>query len=321
MLKKIILITISIAVSGCSLIAPERLDKYWCNEPYLKENSKQFGPDELVAARKGYMYVTAAALALQGNNEEDKNHWIEIPKRLEPIQLQSIDKNQPYKIKGPKGFEARAFLLHDKKQPDQIEALVIAYTGSQMDDFKNDWYLADFKGDMSQYNQARELLKTLSTQYPHVHKIVVTGFSLGGALAAHVALHPDTSKYVSEVWTFNPSGRIHDLRTKAEKRAMANSKERDPRFWLVANYSEAVRYTRSLTAHYIFGFDWIPAPKDQFVNKVELYKTNPIQGHFRYILFRDLMWAAELDARINKAEYNEPLEILRKTHFSACKLQ
>ncbi|WP_213030096.1 hypothetical protein, partial [Acinetobacter baumannii] len=99
------------------------------------------------------------------------------------------------------------------------------------------------------------------------------------------------SSVVSEVWTVNPSGRIDDLRSKAKKKSMANSTLRDPRFWLVANYLEAVRYTRSLTAHYFFGSDWIPAPKSQFVNRVELYKTNPVQGHFRYILFRYLLWA------------------------------
>jgi dienelactone hydrolase len=313
MLKTILLMATVTILGGCSIFAHEAPGAYWCNEPFLKEDSRQFGDDELAAARQGYMYVTAAALALQGNENEDKDHWIGIPSRLKPI--------QPDPFLGTDGFQARAFLLYDKNHPAQIEALVIAYTGSQSNDIWEDWIKADFLKDQSQYNQARELLKDLSVKYPDVHKIIVTGFSLGGALAAHVALHKDTSSLVSEVWTFNPSGRIYDLRSKAEKKTMANSTLRDPRFWLVANYLEAVRYTRSLTAHYFFGSDWIPAPKSQFVNRVELYKTNPVQGHFRYILFRDLLWAGELDARINKLDENEPLEILRNTHFSSCRIK
>jgi len=290
---------------------PKKKSKYLGNQPYLEEKARPFGKDELIAARKGYMYVTAAALSLQGDGQEDKDHWIEIPTRLKPI--------QPDPFIGSKGFQARVFLLHDKNNFDQIEALVIAYTGSQMNSIQNiwyDWIVADFLGGQSQHEQARELLKSLVAKYPNIHKVVVTGFSLGGALAAHVALHPDTSKYVSEAWTFNPSGRIYDMRPEKEKDAMANSDERDPRFWLVANYAEGARYSRTNFTHrYIRGFDWIPAPYDNFVNKIQLLPVNSIKGHFRYVLFRDLLWAAELDARINKIEPNEPLEIITHTHF------
>lgn len=306
-LNEIVPIMMITMLGGCSIFQ-EKPNIYSCNIPWLKVDSTQFEDDELIAARNGYMYVTAAALALQGN--EEKDHWIGIPERMKPI--------QPDPFIGTKGFQARAFLLYDKNDPDQIEALVVAYTGSQMDDLWNDWVLADIVGNKSQFIQARELLQKLIAEYPSVNKRILTGFSLGGALAAHVALHPDTSQYVSEVWTFNPSGRINDMRPKAEKKAVAYSDTRDPRFWLVANHVEFVRYTRSSFSYKVFGFDWIPAPYSQFVNKIELYPTNPIKGHFRYILFRDLLWAAELDARKHKIEQNEPLKILQNTHFSAC---
>lgn len=259
------------------------------------------------------MYVTAAALALQQDYKKDHKHWIEVPKRLVPI--------EPDPIIGKSGFQARAFLLYDKKQANRIEALIVAYTGSQSRDFWNDWIVVNAFGSQSQHDQARELLKLLSKKYSNIPKRVVTGFSLGGALAAHVALHPDTSKLVTEVWTFNPSGRIYDPRSIEEKIKTADSVKRDQRFWLVANYVEGVRYTRTNIARFVRGVDWIPAPYHQFINKVELINTNPVQGHYRYILFRDLMFAAEQDARIRgiPTELNEPLEILKNTHFSSCK--
>lgn len=310
MLKSIISIVMVATLTGCSIF-PTKPNQYSCNEPYLKKENKPFGDDEYLAARNGYMYVTAAALALQGSEKKDKDHWIGRPERLVPI--------EPDPFFGTKGFQARAFLLYDKQHSDQIEALVIAYTGSQTNDFWNDWVLANFAGKEFQYDQARELFQNLVAKYPNVHKRVVTGFSLGGGLAAHVALHPDTSKYVSEAWTFNPSGRIHDMRPKEVKKAMAYSVERDARFWLVANDVEIVRYTRSNIGYKVFGLDWIPAPDHQFVNKVKLRDANAVTGHFRYVLFRDLLWAAELDARSNKIEPNEPLKILQETHFSGCK--
>jgi hypothetical protein len=310
MLKHTLAAVSALLLSACAIVDKEKPGVYWCNEPFLKTNQVQFEHDELSAARNGYMYVTAAALALQGDSEEDRAHWIEIPKRLTPI--------QPDPIYGDVGFQARAFLLHKSPGSTEIEALVVAFTGSQFSDFWKDWFITNIAGSTSQHLQARELVKRLTSKYPSVPKRVLTGFSLGGALASHVALHPETSKLVDEVWAFNPSGRIFDMRSNEEKEKTAS--ERDPRFWLVANYAEGIRYTRSNFLSWMPGIDWIPAPKHQFVNRIELIKTNPVQGHYRYILFRDLIFAAEQDARIRGVpeSKNEPLEILRDTRFAAC---
>jgi len=303
-------IGLSLLLSACAIVNKERPGVYWCNEPFLRTDQVQFEKDELSAARNGYMYVTAAALALQGDKLEDKAHWIETPKRLVPI--------KPDPIYGEDGFQARAFLLHRSPGSQEIEALVIAFTGSQFDDFWKDWVVTNFIGSTSQYAQARELFRKIASEHPDVPKRILTGFSLGGALASHVALHPDTSKSVDEVWAFNPSGRIFDVRSDEDKRKTAS--ERDSRFWLVANYAEGIRYTRTNFLSWVSGVDWIPAPKNQFVNRIELVKTNPIQGHYRYILFRDLIFAAEQDSRIRGVSeaQNESLEILRQTSFAAC---
>lgn len=301
----------AVLLCGCAIFGYEKPGRYWCNEPFLRVDQLQFEAHELNAARLGYMYVTAAALSLQGTEQEDKDHWIDLPARLVPI--------SPDPYFGEGGFQARSFLLKNKNDFISNEALVVAFTGSQSHDFWNDWISTNFLGSRVQHEQARKYFIELTKKYPNIEKRVLTGFSMGGALAAHVGLHPETSTKVTEVWAFNPSLRIYDDRPPEAK----STAGRDSRFWLVANYNEIVRYMRTAQVSVIRGFAWIPAPQTQFLNRVELVKTNPIQGHFRYILTRDLLWAAEQDARARgiPSQDNEPLKILKGTRFKSCNRQ
>lgn len=299
----------ALALSGCVTIGDKTNNDWYCNDPYLSTQVKHFGTDELKAARNGYMYAVAAALALQGTGQEDRDNWFSVPRRMTPVEAEPFH--------GTDGFQAMSFILRSKDSDPKKDTLVIAFTGSQTSDFWNDWIKTNILGSRSQHDQARAYFKKLAAQYPQIKHRVVSGFSMGGALAAHVGLNPETSSSVKEIWAFNPSLRIHDDRT-AEEIKITNA-QRDSRFWLVSNHNEIVKFIRQDLLQILPGFGWIPAPGDQFTNQFELANTGPITAHYRYVLARNILWAAEFDARANNQPDNEPLEILRASNFSACK--
>jgi hypothetical protein len=288
---------LGVLASGCAAINEERPGPYWCNEPFLPVDTVQFSPQEVAAARKGYMYVSAAAIVLQRATTEDHDHWMELPKRLDPVDATKYGKG---------GFEARTFKLIKEPGSPQVESIVVAFTGSNGWD---DWLLTNFLTDKRQYNQAREYLKSMANRFPG-QRIVVTGFSLGGGLAVHVTKHPETSALVSETWAFNPSGKTW---------VPGNE---DKRIWLIANSQEAARYTRSDWVQWLPGVNYVGAPDEQFQNQFELYRSNAIFAHYRYVLLRNVLFAAEQDIRKQNVpgSKNEPAEILSNMRFKSCKV-
>lgn len=290
---------------------------FFCKEKYLSKS--EFTPKTPIdfemekfshykLADEGYIYALAAALALQPKNDPKKEpHFFPTPEYLEQV-------GDKPSFKGKGGFEARTYIYTSETGEKEI---IIAFAGSQsgMQIFP-DWVLTNgFRVD-TQYNEAKEYVlrmrKELNEQgksYP----IVVTGFSLGGGLASHVALHPDTNNLVKKVWIFNPSPIIYPEFFYAEK----TPKELDNRFHLAATRKEFVQ-RMPFAKNYYKAF----IPETQRSNKFDQVDGNLIYSHFRWVLGRNVILYADHYEEVNNGIADgRPRQIINDSEFASCKLQ
>lgn len=303
MYKKIC--TVMVAVILCGGCAGKGYGKYgemgqyaWCNERYLYALKEQpvAHPKHLSFARRGYMYAVAGALVLQEENLEGKDYHFEIPSRL-----RQIDDHQP---RGTYGFDVKAFDLFESPSSNNIKEVIIAFVGSND---PADWFWTNFLFSTEQHALARQYVKTIAQMRPG-KRIVVTGYSLGGALAVHVTKDKDTRHLIAEAWAFNSSPKTWA------------SGETDKRIWLGSAKGEILSSTRSVWFRWLPGINNIGAREEQTADDFYLIKTNGIYGHFRWVLPRSMLHFADYDLAPNNTPLTtEPLEILRQSHFEICR--
>ena len=152
------------------------------------------------------------------------------------------------------------------------------------------------------------MLEKNNRQYKGI-RTIASGFSLGGALAVHVTKNKESSSYISEAWALNPSPKIH-----------AHSKT-DERIWLAAVRREFLTKVRTKLFRIIPGISSIGALPEHTATDYYLVKANPGFGHFRYVLTRNMLFAADIAMSLDAENQfkNEPLSILKSSVFSACK--
>lgn len=138
--------------------------------------------------------------------------------------------------------------------------------------------------------------------------MVVTGISLGGGLAVHVAKDAQMKSKIDEVWALNPSPRTY---------ADSNM---DTRIWLAATDTEILRKTRSPAFFFIPGWGAIIGPENQMSSNFYLIRSNSLYGHFRWNIARQMLFVADygLSDRGRNPAITEPLDILRASRFAAC---
>ena len=146
-----------------------------------------FDKRHLEVARRGYIYALAAAYVLQSNSCESKTHWFNLPARLKEVDCPERDSS---------GFEVKTFELRESPEDAEPSQIIIAYTGSND---SADWIFTNLFFSKTQYDLAKSYLQRVVAQHPG-KPIVVTGFSLGAALAAHV------TKIKAHVNTLNKRG-------------------------------------------------------------------------------------------------------------------
>ena len=270
---------------------------FWCNQRFLSTTARPFDSRHLQIAQRGYMYVVAAALALQKDDREGRAYHFGLPSRLRLVDSPK---------RRASGFEVKTFEMLDAPDGKPIE-LVIAFTGSNDD---TDWKDADLGNDTRQYTQARQYVKAITAR-PEFQglRVVVTGFSLGGALAVHVTKHRDTRNLISETWAFNPSPRTWV------------GGQIDPRIWMAATANDGLHLARSFVTQLIPGMNSIGAPAKQTAEGYYLLNANPVVSHYRWVLTRNMLYAADLAERMQQGNDapTEPLEILQASHFAVCR--
>lgn len=271
--------------------------RFWCNERFLQPEQRAFDARHLMVAKRGYLYAMAAALALQRDNAEGRAYHFAMPARMKQIDQEKRDRS---------GFEASAFEIRDATG-ETMQEVVVAFTGSNDD---ADWRDTNFGSDTRQYALARRYVSEIAerAEYDGV-RLVVAGFSLGGALAVHVTKHAETSHFVAETWAFNPSPK-----TWVHGRV-------DQRIWLAAVNNEALRYARTDPFTVLPGVEHIGAPPSQTAEGFYLLEANPVISHYRWVLTRNILHVADLAFRIDDRSDapTEPSEILRASSFRSCR--
>ena len=286
-------------LSGCNTVPFEK-GAIWCNEPLKYEPGVHFDPPHLEVARRGYLYALAAAYVLQNNSDEDRDHWFTLPARMKEVDRPQRDSS---------GFEVRTFELRTRAGDKDPTEIIVAFTGSND---RADWISTNLFFSQAQYELASNYLEQIAKLYPS-KRLVVTGFSLGGALAGHVTKSDRTRSIVSEAWLFNPSPKLY-----------ANDKY-DKRIWIGAMRGEMLHVLRSRRFELFWpGINRIGAPWQQDAQDYYLISAFPIYGHYRWALARNILFVADyahLQNEIGPVEQKwarEPREIIEASNFKAC---
>lgn len=300
-MNKWLIITMIIIASFNAISGEARFGErghFWCGERFLPPMTNHFGANEENIAVKGYIYVLAAALALQQNNDEGKAHWFITPKRMEVI-------NPPVTL--PSGFKAITFLIKPL-DPSHEDEIVVAFTGS---DQGIDWTRTNIMRSRSQFKDAENYILSLARSMKiKDKKIIVTGISLGGGLAVYVTKNDNTSKYIKQAWAINPSP------------VTFSNNDIDNRIWLVYAEGEVLSFVRkALWLTYLRGIGNIGAPYHHTGKDFTLVKSNSVYAHFRWVITREVLFVADyaMTKRGTKLFETEPYNILKRSSFQSCK--
>lgn len=295
---------VMIQVSGCSSPKFSPFPKYggkiegtvWCQSRYLdmvgeyqvkpKDPNSEYGK-KLRLAKEGFVYALAATLTLQDKDSKYQYNFI-MPSYIK--QIDELTENHA------NGFQAETFVYENPVTKDA--ELIIAFRGS--DQFFKDYLLQNFALWQVQNEPAREyVVKAVAYRDAHKgqfgKKVVVTGNSLGGALAAHVANHRDTRDLITDAWAFNPSPRTSVRPPDGE----------NPKVRLLSTDQEILNMFRRKN---------IGAPLENQSTDYNLISSSSVYNHYRWVLAREILWYADLAMYFDsgkKAQTTPPLEILK----------
>ena len=210
-------------------------------------------------AKKGYLYALGAALELQKEKSQDTNdHHFELPENMINVkELHTSLRN---------GFQASTFEI--KEDGTENPVILIAFRGS---DQIIDWRTQNI-GIEIQNNDARDYVKKIYNKYKR--PVIVSGFSLGGGLSAHVKQHPETKNMVKEAWLFNPSPFDGIWGTKPDKDT-----------YVLYQKGEVLTFIRK-----IFRTEYADTDNTAYYRNI---KSFPVYSHFRYSLMLQILHAAD----------------------------
>lgn len=297
-----VLILTSVLLTSCSTLTKNREsgEYFWCNERYLdevekRENKVVYSKNELELAKKGYIYSTLGAIVLQDFDKNPRHTFAYDPKLITPMKYIANEKS---------GFQAKTYIVNDENTLLPKE-LVIVFSGSNQ---FVDW-IPNLTFSKTQYTQAinyfnkvtsKQILSEYNAQ--GVNKIVVTGYSLGGALAGHLGKNPLVKNKINEVWLFNPSPRIKSA-----------DWSRDPKFWFAATRNDALRITRTQKYRDLF------IRQTQYADDFYLIKSKDLYAHSRWVLAKNMLWAADLAYfKSNKQDLNPAMDMIKLSKSKAC---
>lgn len=266
--------------------------RYWCNERYIdmvKEYQEPLASslvNRLQLAKAGYIYAVASALSLQGEESEDIFDFDK------PAELSKLRPTRDLSD----GFQAVTY-LYTPKDPARAPEVIIAFRGS---DQMKDYTMHNFWIWPVQLADAIDYVKDITVD-PRVKgkRIVATGYSLGGGLAAYVTKHSETSAWISEAWAFNPSPRGLKEGT-------------DPRIYLISTRYEVLNELDRTR---------IGALPEHTDMNFQLLKSSSIYSHYRTVLARQMLIYADFADYVasgRKAATTEPLSILKSQSNSFC---
>lgn len=200
------------------------------------------------------------------------------------------------------GLQAKTFIVYDKVTNSPKE-LVIAFAGTnQFRDWLTNAQVSDkqFKQALDYYNKSVQREEVGDPK--KLNKIVVTGYSLGGALAVSVGKNKNVVEKISEVWVFNPSPKSH------------TDYKKESNFWFGSARNDILKKVR--TSEYMNLFESDHIYDDQF-----LIDSNAVYAHSRWVVARNMLWTADFSYITGESEeYDNPAyEIIQLSEFKSCK--
>ncbi|GAB5387101.1 MAG: hypothetical protein Alpg2KO_00690 [Alphaproteobacteria bacterium] len=275
----------------------------WCAEPLTSSTAR--GAHSLAEkkhAYDGYIYALAGVIAIQESIDPSIDHFYTAPARLEPVWPVEISR------KGLDGFKVSVFKLYDSDQKTNLQEVIVAFAGS--DQLWDDWVKHNLGFSKSQHTQAEVLVKYVSERFEGT-PITVTGFSLGGALAAHVTHKfediPEKRDIIKQAWLFNSHAAIR-TKTRVNKKIYSLALKGE-----IAGVAR--RYGVPLT-----GWKANGAPGTQTFHDIQsLNLGNTLKLHSRWHLMRTLLHSAVIYSGDNPdTTTREPLEILKSSNNFRC---
>lgn len=269
---RLLCILLLIALAGCSILPTNngKLEgKVWCNERYLTEIEGSQRPElaksKLRISKSAYEYAVIALLPLQSAGVDADFHF-DIPENV--VHLLEFDSDRIEGMSGF-GFAAKSYLL--TKADGSVE-LVISYNGS---DSILDYLVQNFSIFLFQNKYARKYLEYVIDRKPDgIDRVVVTGYSLGGGLAAHVTKYPfKYSSAINQAWLFNPSPRIGDVNSNI-----------DYRIYLLSTKYEVLNKLNR---------EKLGASDPHTMVTYDLIKSSSIYNHYRWVLAREILQYAD----------------------------
>jgi hypothetical protein len=303
------------AISGCGGFKYSPFPKFdgkiegyaWCSSRYLDmvdayqtppRNPNGETARKLKLAKDGYVYALAATLTLQ-HDDSNNPYNFGTPNYLNSIPELSEDQWN--------GFQAETFRYQNQTTGES--EMIISFRGS--DQILTDYLFQNFAIWQLQNKPAREYVKK-AAQYRNNHqelfgdKVVVTGNSLGGGLAAHVTNHEETGGFITEAWAFNPSPRP----------GVSSPEGGNPKIRLLSTSSEIL----NISNRHKIGAQ----PKNRYTG-FNLIESSSIYNHYRWVLAREILWYADLALYFEKDTKegdSEPLKIIRSQNIvdANCKI-
>ena len=234
------------------------MSKAWCNKRYLAQENVDISQKSKQLAKKAYLYSLCATLVLQNDKLKDsKYHSFKKPKYLKILKSCLDEKT-----------DMEATLFYDELKDEYI----LAYAGTNS---IKDW-MANFIGYFRIKHYEKSLEFFLDCYKEYGEKMVVCGFSLGGALSIYCSKR--YGKYVKEVYAFNSSPlTLSDI-------------SKNTNIYLLSTYNDALKPFRAVK-RLIVGDTFI---KDNIDESFHLIKQNPFANHQPWVLTRNLLHIADL---------------------------
>ncbi|MDA1253920.1 MAG: hypothetical protein O2928_05435, partial [Proteobacteria bacterium] len=118
----------------------------------------------------------------------------------------------------------------------------------------------------------------------------------------HLGKNPKTKDKINEVWLFNPSPRIN-----------SSDWGKDDKFWFAASRNDILRHIRKQKYRNLFN------RPEKYADDFYLVDSKDLYAHSRWVLARNMLWAADLAyVKFDNKLTNPAMDMIKLSKSKAC---